>query len=241
MRTGLGLYRPHHPTGFVPTDIAGFKLWLDASNTATITEASGRVSQWDDGSGSGNHVVQATGGSQPLTGSDTQNSLNVITFSNARPDYMKTASGFTVADPGMVYVVAKSAMAAGAQGNVLDGFDSASNRWTVGNLITTDKVNLYDSTSEKQGTSAWGTTNYHIVTATFKTSQSTLRFDGASENLTASLGTMPDFSGINIGRWNGGFGHWNGYIAEILIYEGEHDAGQISDVETYLNAKWAVF
>jgi hypothetical protein len=54
-------------------------LWLDASDTDTITESGGAVSQWDDKGSSGlNDATQAVGANQPLTNVLTQNGLNVF-------------------------------------------------------------------------------------------------------------------------------------------------------------------
>jgi hypothetical protein len=39
--------------------------WYDASDTASITEVAGAVSQWNDKSGGGAHVTQGTGANQP--------------------------------------------------------------------------------------------------------------------------------------------------------------------------------
>jgi len=63
-----------------PSGLTGLNLWLDASDAATITEASGSVSQWDDKSGNGNHATQGTGAYQPTTGVSTVNGLNVLEF-----------------------------------------------------------------------------------------------------------------------------------------------------------------
>ena len=57
-------------------------LWLDASDTAPITESSGSVSQWDDKSGNDFHSAQGTGARQPTTGATTENDLNVIDFTD---------------------------------------------------------------------------------------------------------------------------------------------------------------
>jgi hypothetical protein len=60
------------------------QLWLDASDTTTITESGGSVSQWNDKSGNGRDFVQATAGSQPSTGTITLNNKNVISFFSGR-------------------------------------------------------------------------------------------------------------------------------------------------------------
>jgi hypothetical protein len=54
--------------------------WYDASDTATIVHAAGTVSQWNDKSGNGQHLVQETGGYQPETGIRTLNDLNILDF-----------------------------------------------------------------------------------------------------------------------------------------------------------------
>jgi hypothetical protein len=40
-------------------------LWLDAADSGTITESGGEVSQWNDKSGNGFHLSQASAGSRP--------------------------------------------------------------------------------------------------------------------------------------------------------------------------------
>lgn len=50
-------------------------MWLDASDTATITESGGVVSQWNDKSGNGNNATQGSGPFRPsysATGLDGQ-------------------------------------------------------------------------------------------------------------------------------------------------------------------------
>jgi len=44
---------------------ADLALWLDASDASTITLNGSNVSQWDDKSGNGNHVSNATAATQP--------------------------------------------------------------------------------------------------------------------------------------------------------------------------------
>jgi hypothetical protein len=57
--------------------------WYDASDSDTITESSGSVSQWDDKSGNGHHLTQGSGSSQPSTGTRTVNTINVIDFNGS--------------------------------------------------------------------------------------------------------------------------------------------------------------
>ena len=56
------------------------KLWLDASDSTTITHSSNAVSAWNDKSGNANHVAQSTADNQPITNVTTLNGLNVLDF-----------------------------------------------------------------------------------------------------------------------------------------------------------------
>jgi hypothetical protein len=77
------LLRPR-ATGFNPKSISGLYLWLDGSNSSSVTLNSGNVSQWRDLSGGGRHFSQATGGAQPAYTSAGQNGQNCLTFDGSR-------------------------------------------------------------------------------------------------------------------------------------------------------------
>ena len=51
--------------GFSPTSISSLAVWLDGSDTSTITSSGGNVSQWDDKSGNGRNFEQLTPADQP--------------------------------------------------------------------------------------------------------------------------------------------------------------------------------
>jgi hypothetical protein len=56
------------------------QMWMDASDSSTITESSGSVSQWNNKGSLGN-FTQGTSNRQPTTGASTLNGLNVLDFS----------------------------------------------------------------------------------------------------------------------------------------------------------------
>jgi hypothetical protein len=95
---------------FSPLDLSP-ALWLDASDTATITASSGSVSQWDDKSGNGRNVTQGTAAAQPTTGSATLNGLNVLSFDGGDVLVGATASDWTwlhAADTTLFAVIRKT-------------------------------------------------------------------------------------------------------------------------------------
>jgi len=67
------------PNAWTPANITT-SLWLDADDSATVTESGGSISQWDDKSGNNRDVTQATGANQPTTGTRTIGGLNAIDF-----------------------------------------------------------------------------------------------------------------------------------------------------------------
>jgi len=75
---------------FVPSDLPSILAWYDASDDSTITQAAGKVSQWWDKSGNGEHIANPTGANQP------QYSGACITFDGVN-DMLFRASRFGLA------------------------------------------------------------------------------------------------------------------------------------------------
>ena len=64
---------------FVPTDIADLALWIDAADASTITlDGSGNVEQWNDKSGNGRNLTQATVLNRPAYVANIVNGLPVV-------------------------------------------------------------------------------------------------------------------------------------------------------------------
>ena len=64
---------------WTPAQLSSLIGWWDASDEGSITDSGGDVSQWNDLSGNGFHVT-STATFEPVTGSRTQNSMNVLGF-----------------------------------------------------------------------------------------------------------------------------------------------------------------
>ena len=74
--------------------VSGYKVWLDASDTTTITSSGGSVSQWTDKSANAYTFTQATSTNQPTTGSRTINSKNVLNF-DGTTDYLYSTAAIS--------------------------------------------------------------------------------------------------------------------------------------------------
>ena len=89
------------PDIVLPTKISGLQLWLDATDSTTITHTSNLVTQWNDKSGNGYNATAASG-EEPTTGSSTINGKNVLTWSLGKKMKRTSPSGANWQD---VYVV----------------------------------------------------------------------------------------------------------------------------------------
>jgi hypothetical protein len=103
--------------GFTPAELSP-KLWLDASDSATITSSGGAVSQWNNKGSLGN-FTQSTAANQPTTGSATQNGRNVLSFDGG--DFLSnaTSADWKFMHDGTKYIVAIAAKITSSTGAYL--------------------------------------------------------------------------------------------------------------------------
>lgn len=87
---------------FTPASLPNLYAWYDASDTATITQSSGAVTQFNDKSGNGHNVSQGNASFRPTTNLHTVNSKNVIFFHDQELD---SAASFSLTQPFTVFMV----------------------------------------------------------------------------------------------------------------------------------------
>lgn len=225
---------------FSPLDLSP-ALWLDASDTSTITSSGSpaKVSQWNDKSGNARNVTQGTALAQPTTGASTLNAKNVIDF-DGTTDFMDTA-GLTLVGRQWHLIVAVTGSNAltpivsnsGGTTEAVVFINTAStppNRWGAYRAGTAP--NFFQSTT----TSSAATTAY-IVTCDFNGASSTLRVNGA-QAASGTVGTN-NTNAIRLGR-NPATSYAGGKLAEVVIVSGALTAQQVSDWEAYASAKWGI-
>jgi len=220
--------------GFLPSDVAALICWYDASDLATITESSGDVSQWDDKSGEGNHLVQATGVNQPTTGADTQNGKNVITFNDAS-EYLHVDSfvGGSLSQPNTIFITLLPDSDTAALHTYIDG-DTSGQRQLIDQLTTTGNYRIFAGNSTPSSTVR--NTSFTQLTAVFNGASSSLR-ENASEIHTGNVGSNP-VDGINVNaNVNEALGGTI-RVGEILIYDAEITGTDLTSIEQYLVNRW---
>jgi hypothetical protein len=214
--------------------------WLDASDSLTITESSGSVSQWDDKSGNGRHVSQAILANQPTIGLATQNGLNLIYFDGSND---RLFSSNTAIRTRTIFAVCQSTGAPNLQGTL---WRHAQNNFALlrheGTTQNTIRFSVLPSASNTVG-SLTGLTSFHQITGRIRDNSSwNLRLN---KNLigTTSAGAAPDnqSAAINVGGFPFSTGEiFKGYIAEIIVYEQSLSDNEIETVENYLSLKWGL-
>jgi len=231
---------------FSPLDLSP-ALWLDASDTSTITESGGSVSQWNDKSGAARHVTQATGASQPATGTRTQNGLNVIDFVRGR-----------FLDAGDVMDLGTSAWSSFA----VVKFDDTASSAPYGKHIAgaTDGrygllrdagslTAIYDSDSTATGTVSVADTSTStrrlstVLTRAGAASSHVLRVSGVATTTTFSdPGTSWDTNAPwRVGRYGTSTAaDFDGFIAELVVLLRTATNDEVASMESYLTTKWGL-
>jgi hypothetical protein len=208
-------------------------VWLDAADTSTIT-ASGspsKVSQWNDKSGNGRNVAQATGANQPTTGATTQNSLNVLDFDGG--DVLTRAS-VTINQPYTVAQVWRYTSGVGA--GITTVTLSLAELGAYAGYIGDSQYRMFNGTVVNSA--AIADTSVHQITTVHNTTASSVRLDGTLVAGPANAGST-NGSRINVGAANStGTAAFTGFIAEILVFPVALSASELTDVETYLKNKW---
>lgn len=231
---------------FDPKSISGLQLWLDAADSSTVVLSGTSVIQWKDKSGTSTHMSQATTSNAPNYTS--VNSKYMIDFVRANKTYLintslsKNFSTFSLfiimkrksnspLDNERIFVAIPSGYA--TDWNTTTGFsfstfiEIASNGGgtTYYDYYNTDPV-LYSLVSSNNNAGAYKNGN-------------------TAADLTRSLGINGNSIGILLGSGTNGAINtaseiFNGYIGEILLYNGALTTSQKQQVEGYLAWKWSL-
>lgn len=250
---------------WTPADLAVAPyLWLDASNSGSISHTANAVDTWSDISGNGRNFT-GSGATRPTTNTVTQNGLNVIDFA---ADYLNnaTAGGFNVLHNGTLYsihvvvqfgVVANPNAAYGLFGtNATSSANIGASMWFDDRAgVPRNNNGVHTVTNAGQVVNNVAGDNFFPVNSFFlyrltadpsnatAASRSTHKYGGttASNNsATGSVSASNHTYQMQIGATGNNTLPLTGRIAEIVIlgYAGTTD--ELNNIDTYLANKWAV-
>jgi hypothetical protein len=219
------------------------QLWLDASDSGTVTTVSSKVSQWDDKSGNSRNATQSTDANRPTYTTAELNGLNVVTFTDATFQTMALstvmASGSTA---GSIYWVQKNTydppVDAGNAGSFIPqewGTVGSFNHlpWTDGNIYT----NAFRNSRVNAGNPTPSLTNPRILCVESNSSSYKILIDGTSFYTAGGSFVLPT-ANITIGV---SAAHaFRGYAAELVVVNSVLSSGDREKIEGYLAHKWGI-
>jgi hypothetical protein len=243
---------------FNPTSINGLQLWLDAttglfdatSGGSPVTTDGDTVARWEDQSGSGYHVTQATLANRPVLKTGIRNSKNAIRFDGS-DDTLVSAN--IVEDNLSAMTCFVVAYIEGFGGSSLGRYFSRGNQrfWITNGIRSTNQLFAHQPASllelgHETALSSIATGNWYLSSG---------RWDGGTSYLTnlsqrinrsaSTRGNNQEFALAGVANTTFIIGNrtdllraFNGDIAELIIYNQALTTEQIDSVEVYLSAKW---
>jgi len=228
---------------------ANIYAWFDASRAVDFTYSSGTsVSQWNDRSGNGRHLSQATAANQPSR-SGTMNGRSTVIFDNTN-DFLDFGSNqdlgenytfFAVLDTPLIQAGSPAQRflhTSGVDGGVI-GFGD-----TTGGL-TNERMYWLRLTNA----SGYGQTSSNITDADHQftwrlTNKTTVQYreDRTTKSLTnSSIGTFSSTEWARYFRYMGeSTNPLNCEVAEVILYNASLSDADRDSVETYLKDKWGL-
>lgn len=236
---------PDFARTFVPTDISGCRIWLDASDSSTITLSGSNVSQWRDKTGNGRHMTGRSTFGTATVSTAFQNGLNVLNCSGQTIYEAPAGSAVYPLDcyivvaiktlPSRNDVFSITAPTGTDNFNSLTFGEHTSLRWHNGSTNfnrTPATVSPTNETSTGFLLMNWSLANGNYVIRRNGTQLSqtalytfTLTANSVFQIGFRQFGSPPDVS-------------LNAYIAEIIVYDSQLDAGNRQRIEGYLSSKW---
>lgn len=210
---------------------AGLKLWLMADAIGGLADGAS-IQTWNDGSGQGNDLTQATSGKRPLYKTNIVNGLPVVRFDGI-DDFLAIAFAASIAPPFTLVIVAKLRSAWSAGNNAIADGGGGLNNYL---FRATNNTSLYLNRviSTQIGPATVTTNSWMYISAVVNGASSSLRGNGG----TAATGTLSgvNLTGFRLGSRDDDAEHGDVDIAEVLLRTGT----SYTDMQDYVKAKYGL-
>ena len=235
LRASMGGPHPwrYSPPSFLPTQISGCILWLDAADSAVFNGGA----TWTDKSGTGNHATNGTPGASTMPTSTTwSNGLTAARFVAASKNSMKTTN--TIPNLDVTYFIVAR----------INGATTALGRIMINNVDGQRQIVApanFPSTIYAHGTSG---APFNLLSVT-QSQQFQLCVTVASgSTIGYANGTLAGSNATNtstpskhyFGSGDGDSSYITGDIAEVIFYNTVLSTSQRQQVEGYLAWKWGI-
>lgn len=203
---------------FVPKDLQNLAAWYRFNTGITVTGAG--VSQWDDQSGNGRHLLQGTDANRPSLESDGSILGDGVT------QYLKAAA-FTLVAPTTVYILAKPITW------------TADDRWFDGNTANSGSLQSFLATPQirLRATSGLSTISpplgsYSIVTSVINGASSSSTLNNVTP-VTGDVGA-DNMGGFTLFARGDNLAASNLQVKEVAIFSEAHDLVKRNQMIEYL-------
>lgn len=244
---------------WTPADIAT-SLWLDAADSSTLFDAvtggslpanGVGVARWEDKSGNGRHVTQATSGNRPTRSVAGQNSLDILSFNgtshrlaNIGAAMIRNVSGYSIYAAGVgTSTTADRHILAVATATGTSRFNIARQNAT-GFAQAGGRRNNADGFQSTLGSANINFAAIWSATVSFASTTLTGWINGTQWNTNASFqtsGVTPNDGGdLYLGSNTGSTALWQGSLWEIIAVNTTASTTDRQIVEGYLAHKWGL-
>lgn len=222
---------------FLPTDIAGLLLWLDANDASTLFQDAAKttpagngdvVGAWADKSGQGNDATQTTTGRKTTVSAAAINGLNAILGDGADDELVISVGPLTVET---IFAVAVNNVPTG-DGTIIGNTTAFRMRYPS---FTTGRVEYRYDNVNAGISSGFVETNPNIMRGIYNGTQSSFSVNDG----TLDIQTTTQVAHTYIRVFSEPSRQLDGLIAELLIYNSALPVGNVALVQNYLKTKWA--
>jgi hypothetical protein len=239
----------------LPT-ISGLELWYDAADASTMFDATsgglpvssnGAIARWQDKSGNGRHLTQATIASRPLFQPSQLNGFPVVTFDGSNDMLANSAAGSNGVGDFSIFYVARTITAGASEDLPLFLGTPAVSRAGRAIYRPSNGTTLGFATwGNDLGSSAYSLDAggaYHIFGARLSGANLQLRRNGLGTSYTLSQsplsvsGNIFQLGAIELNNFQYAA---NISFAEVLVFYAYASNEVTSAVESYLSSKWAI-
>ncbi len=222
---------------FSPLQISSCRLWLDAADPSTLTLSGSNVSQWNDKSGNGYNVSQATSTLRPTYASNTvtfdgtDDIMNGTSISN-----LVTQSAYTTFFVGTILTqpAGGASYAGPAVWGDTDGYVSV--------YIASNAMGIYNWNGSAQYANVTPVSTSARVLFTGGHSNNTIyaRLNGGTNTVTSSGNTDSLSGSFTLANQYNRPERGNFRLNELLIFSNALSQSDAQIVEGYLATKWGL-
>lgn len=234
------------PVTIVPTQIAGCALWLDATDSTSMTLSGANVAEWRDKS---SNAYAGTAVSSPTLQANSINGLSAVQF-NGSSQYITFGNVLNVGTSHLhVFVITRFTGDAAVIGK--SSYRANLGRWSIYRGASDGGLGFsVDASPGAFAPFADTTTTTQLLRGSWDRSTLSITQNGtqrASATLANTTSNLTNTDNLLVGAYGNSTGtgvqpgfFLNGVIGEILVYIGTLTVSQRQQIEGYLAWKWGL-